>query len=260
MNAMPPDTPQPTLPAAAPAAGPPREGWAVGANRGVAWWGDGWRLFTRAPLIWIVITLIYAALMVGLSLLPVVGHIAATVLTPVLAAGVLLGCRALERGGELTVGHLFAAFGTHLGPLALLGVLYVVGWIVAFLLAAIVAGAAFGFGALSSMWTNDPMHMLGAFGLGALVMALLLLLIALPLLMAYWYAPALVALRGDQPFPSLGTSFTACVRNIPPFLLYGLLGIVFAFVATIPLGLGWLVLGPVFAASVYASYKDIFGD
>ena len=30
-------------------------------------------------------------------------------------------------------------------------------------------------------------------------------------------------------------------------------------VASIPLGLGWFVLGPVFAASVYASYKDIFG-
>ena len=36
-------------------------------------------------------------------------------------------------------------------------------------------------------------------------------------------------------------------------------GIVLAIVASIPFGLGWLVLGPVFAASVYASYKDIFG-
>ena len=29
-------------------------------------------------------------------------------------------------------------------------------------------------------------------------------------------------------------------------------------VATVPLGLGWLVLGPVMAASVYTSYRDIF--
>jgi len=28
--------------------------------------------------------------------------------------------------------------------------------------------------------------------------------------------------------------------------------------AAIPLGLGWLVLGPVLAASFYTSYKDIF--
>jgi hypothetical protein len=31
-----------------------------------------------------------------------------------------------------------------------------------------------------------------------------------------------------------------------------------AIVATIPLALGWLVLGPVLAATLYASYRDIF--
>ena len=45
-----------------------------------------------------------------------------------------------------------------------------------------------------------------------------------------------------------------------PMLVYSLLGLVFAIVASIPLGLGWLVLAPMFAASIYASYKDIFGE
>jgi uncharacterized membrane protein len=40
--------------------------------------------------------------------------------------------------------------------------------------------------------------------------------------------------------------------------VYGLLGLVYAIVASIPFLLGWLVLAPVFAASVYVSYKDIF--
>ncbi len=44
-----------------------------------------------------------------------------------------------------------------------------------------------------------------------------------------------------------------------PMFVYSLLGLVFAIVASIPLFLGWLVLAPVFAGSVYASYKDIFG-
>jgi hypothetical protein len=35
---------------------------------------------------------------------------------------------------------------------------------------------------------------------------------------------------------------------------------VLALVATIPIGLGWLVLGPVLATSVYTAYLDIFGD
>jgi hypothetical protein len=33
---------------------------------------------------------------------------------------------------------------------------------------------------------------------------------------------------------------------------------VLAIVASIPLGLGWLLLGPVIIASVYTSYRDIF--
>jgi len=45
---------------------------------------------------------------------------------------------------------------------------------------------------------------------------------------------------------------------VMPMLIYSLLGLVFAIVASIPFGLGWFVLLPVFAGSVYASYKDIF--
>jgi len=41
-------------------------------------------------------------------------------------------------------------------------------------------------------------------------------------------------------------------------LVYSVLGLAFAIVASIPFGLGWLVLAPVFAGSFYASYKDIF--
>ena len=41
----------------------------------------------------------------------------------------------------------------------------------------------------------------------------------------------------------------------------GLVGrLLLAFVASIPFGLGWLVLGPVIAASLYTSYRDIFFD
>ena len=31
-----------------------------------------------------------------------------------------------------------------------------------------------------------------------------------------------------------------------------------AIVATVPLLLGWLVLGPVMAASIYTAYRDIY--
>ncbi len=264
MNATPPEIPPssqaPIAPAITAAGAPPRDGWAVGANRGVAWWSEGWRLFTASPIVWIVITLLYVVLIICFHFIPFLGQIAATIFTPVLAGGVLLGCRALGRGGELSIGHLFAGFTTKLGPLVLLGVLYLAGEVLALLIAAGVGVAAFGLGGLSSVWSGDATRIFAALGVGALLIVLLLLLIAVPLLMAFWFAPALVTLRDDEPFAALRTSFVASIRNIPPFFVYGLLGIVFAIVATIPLGLGWLVLAPVMAASVYTSYKDIFGD
>jgi uncharacterized membrane protein len=89
---------------------------------------------------------------------------------------------------------------------------------------------------------------------------LVALLLAIPLLMAFWFAPALIVLRGEEPFAAMKASFNACLRNIPPFLVYGLVGLLFAILATIPLGLGWFVLAPVYVATIYASYKDIFGE
>ena len=53
-------------------------------------------------------------------------------------------------------------------------------------------------------------------------------------------------------------SFFACLKNIGSFLIYGIVWMLLAIVATIPLGLGWLVLGPMTIASVYTAYRDIF--
>jgi uncharacterized membrane protein len=43
-----------------------------------------------------------------------------------------------------------------------------------------------------------------------------------------------------------------------PFLLYGVITLVASFVASVPFFLGWLVLAPVLAASVYTAYRDIY--
>jgi uncharacterized membrane protein len=102
--------------------------------------------------------------------------------------------------------------------------------------------------------------MLGSLGLAILVGLLVFLLLYLPLVMAIWFAPALVVLRGVAPLDAMRLSFNGCMRNIVPFLLYGVVGVGLSIVATIPLLLGWLVLGPVTIASLYTSYCDIYED
>ena len=192
-----------------------------------------------------------------------IGSLATTLLAPVFAGGVLLGCRAIDRGGQLTVNHLFASFSERLGPLVIVGVLYLVGTIAIMVLVCGGLIATIGIGGFGALMTGDPFEagyaMLATLGIGALLAMLFGLLLGIPLMMAYWFAPALVVFRNDEPLAAMKTSFHASLVNMLPMFVYGLLGLVFAIVASIPFFLGWLVLAPVFAGSVYASYKDIFG-
>ena len=248
----------------APATPPPRRAGAVASGSGTAWWREGWRLFTASPGIWIAIAVLYLIIMVMLSFIPVLGSLASTLLAPVFAGGVLSGCRAQDRGGELRIEHLFGGFSDRLGPLMIVGLLYLIGTLAIVVVVGILLFAAVGVTGIGTLLTGDPLQAgvaaLAALGIGALFAVLLGLLLEIPLMMAFWFAPALVALRQDEPLAATKASFDACLRNMMPMLVYSLLGLVFAIVASIPLGLGWLVLAPVFAASIYASYKDIFGE
>jgi uncharacterized membrane protein len=239
----------------------------VDADRGLAWWSEAWRLFTPAAGVWILILILLFVLNLVLALVPLLGHVAGQLLFPIFAGGLMLGCRAIDRGEPLTVGHLFAGFGTRTGPLFIVGLIYTA---IAIAIALVVFGLLlvfFGAAIVNQLWhlqdLQDPLtvaSMLGNVALAILVGMLVFLLLYMPLLMAIWFAPALVVLRGIEPLEALRLSFNGSLRNIVPFLIYGLVGVVLAIVATIPLGLGWLVLGPVTIASIYTSYCDIYED
>ncbi|MES9846088.1 MAG: BPSS1780 family membrane protein, partial [Candidatus Sedimenticola sp. 6PFRAG5] len=81
-----------------------------------------------------------------------------------------------------------------------------------------------------------------------------------PLLMAYWFAPALVALDGVSAVTAMKLSFLGCLKNILPFLVYGLATTVLGLLAAIPFFLGLLVFVPVITASIYTGYRDIYFD
>jgi uncharacterized membrane protein len=95
-------------------------------------------------------------------------------------------------------------------------------------------------------------------GMTMLLAVLIMLALSIPLYMALWFSYPLIVLNDFGVGQALKTSFFACLKNILPFLLYGILMFLIAIVASIPLGLGWLLLGPVLLASLYTSYRDIF--
>jgi uncharacterized membrane protein len=53
-------------------------------------------------------------------------------------------------------------------------------------------------------------------------------------------------------------SFAAGSKNLLPMVIFGVFLVVALFFAMLPVGMGLLLLLPVFSGAVYASYRDIF--
>lgn len=242
---LPQETPQPEPGPAAPRA--------VDAARAVDWLREGWQLFMKNPGVWLAIGVIALIVLLALNFVPVLGPLAANLVGPVLAAGMLGGARALARGEELRVEQLFAGFRENGGNLLMLGVAAMIGALLIGLLAAGIVGGGAMTGAMMGHGAGVGVAA-GGLMLGMLVM----LVAAVPFAMALWFAPALVAFRGMAAMDAIKASFGASLKNAGAFLVLLVLLVVLSFIAALPAGLGFVLLLPVLAATSYASYVDVF--
>jgi uncharacterized membrane protein len=236
----------------------PNQPRTVDGAHGVTWWTDAWDLFMKNVAIWIVLGLILFIILIVLAVIPIVGQLASALLLPVFVGSWMMAAQKLEGGGTLEAGDLFSAFkGDKVTPLIVVGALFLAMMVVIFVVMGVL-----GFGGAMGMMAGGAMHsargMMAGFGVGMLAMLVGFILFFL-VTMALWFAPPLVALRGVAPIDAMRLSFAASLKNVVPFLLWSLIYIVASIVATIPIFLGWLVLGPVLMLTVYVSYKDVFG-
>ena len=230
---------------------------------GVAWIKEGYGYFKMNPWVWIGMILLGLVVMVGVGAvggllaaifppLGVVLFIGFYLLTPVFSAGFILACYELYQGEKFGVGALFSGFRNNLGGLLGLGVLYTIAYV-------IIMGVVMG-SMMMLMGSQGNLMMGEGSPLALLLYNLLVMALSIPVMMAIWFAPALVAIHGVSPLKAMGMSLKGCLRNVWPFTLYGLVGFVLAIVATIPFGLGWFVLVPVMTGSIFAGYREIFTE
>ncbi|TMH97959.1 MAG: hypothetical protein E6H39_11060 [Betaproteobacteria bacterium] len=231
------------------------EGHSVPAGHGWTWIAGAWKLFKRQPGIWVSIAIIAIVIFIAYYFMRAFGSILGILLTPVFTAGVVIGAKSLDEGRKLEIAHLFAGFTNRFGALIAVGAIYL-----ALLLAIVVVSARVTGVSVSVMLGASPD--LASATIGEIISILLAWLIALglmvPVFMAVWFAPPLAVFNELGAFDALKASFVGCLKNIVPFLIYGLILLGFAVLASIPLCLGWLVLAPVIAASIYTSYRDIY--
>jgi uncharacterized membrane protein/ribosomal protein L32 len=228
----------------------------VSAGNGFKWIGKGWWHFTQSPISWIAVLIVWLVLTFVVSLIPFLGALAVNILTPVLIAGLMIGCSEQDHGEDFTVSHLFSGFANNGGQAIMVGVFYLI-----FMILFVVGFVALMFGnigEIAAQQANPEAMAMMVMSPSFLIAILVASLLFIPVMMAYLFAPALVALDDMSAWEAMKASFMGCLKNILPLFLYSLAAIGLSILGIITFGLGMLVVSPILIGAIYAAYRDIF--
>ena len=110
------------------------------ASRGWHWIVQAARLLRRRPMVWLTLHVMVLLVGAALTSIPVLGPMMFALVTPVLMAGLMFGCRDLEAGRELELKHLLRGFQHEPAPLVTIGGVYLSGQVVGRGFAVLVGG------------------------------------------------------------------------------------------------------------------------
>jgi hypothetical protein len=246
----------------------------VEARTGSKWVRQGIRVFWKQPIAMSGLFFLFMAIMSLSALLPIVGSFIALTLLPAATLGLMAASREVDLGKFpmptiLTIA--FRASKERKRDMAILGLLYALGFVGVMGISALMDGGGFAKlylvgGKLDAETIMDPNFQ------NAMWLSLLLYM---PLSMVFWHAPALVHWHGVPALKSLFFSTVACLRNWRAFLVFGLMWtVVFmstALILSLVSGLmgdgelvsmtllpAMLMLAAMFFCSVYFSFRDCF--
>lgn len=225
------------------------------------WVTAAWVLFKQSVGIFIGIFLITMLVTAVARSIPMLGDIISSLLMPVFAGGLIYTCKQLDRHAKIEFEMIFQGFRENLSELITLGAIYLGLLFAAFIPAAIIliisTGSADVF--IELMNSSDYSDLANAeTAMAALLGFLIFMLLACPVFMAYYFAPALIMDKGMKAWPAMKLSFSACLMNILPLTWFSLIIFALAIIAAIPLFLGYIVLIPVLMITSYTSYSSIF--
>ena len=247
---------------------------AVPARTGLSWVRLGLQTFMRRPLALAGLFLLYMLTLSLLSRLPLIGNLLALALPPAMTLGLMAATREAVAGKFPMPSVLASAFRAgreRLRAMALLGLIYALGFMAMLGISALFDGGAFAQLYLGEVALTQEV-MLNEDFQSAMWIGLL---IYLPLSMLFWHAPALVHWQGISPLKSLFFSLLACWQNrgaltlfmlgwMGVFMLAGLvislLGALLGspdLLATLLFATA-LTLAAMFLSSIYFTFRDSF--
>lgn len=229
------------------------------------WLKEGLRMFMAYPRPWALMAIVsFCMLFVAGAMfgpIPIFGPMLAPVLLVLLVAGMLYAAQTQAQGQAPRFGMLWEGARTHLGNLVLLGVFFSLPLILISLLSLLVMGGGLMFGAILSLFGSTMHGWMTAMGtvLGAVfTTGIAFLVVWSAMLLALWFAPALIMYGDANPLEALKLSWRASMHNLGAMVLLFVVLYVLGAIAMFPAGLGMIVLIPVIVGSLHAAYRDIF--
>jgi uncharacterized membrane protein len=217
----------------------------VPALRALAWYAEAMRLWKRGPATFAGLSFVTLIASIAFEPIPVLGFVAANVIAPLLATGMLYASLAADRGEGPRMKHVLAVFAAPANAQA------------AVVLAGLVAFAAEAFAALelaganlflpSTDMANLPMRVIVAIYVAGMVASL-------PLT----FVPFAALFDGEGLRSAFAASTRGFARNVPALALYAGISFLLLLIGLATMGVGLVLVLPWITAASYAAWKDIF--
>ena len=219
---------------------------AVPWHHALAWYEDAMRLFKRAPVTWAVLAVVTVVTEVVLKTVPGVGTLLSQLVTPLVACGLVYGAAATDRGSTPSLRDAILAFKAPLHAIAAV----IASALVAFIAEAF---AAWWIADVNLFDSGSSSTELSAAAVGGILA--LGILASLPVMFVVFH----VLFEHVRPAPAFAASWKAFVLNTMPLLVYSAASMVLLGFGLATFGLGLALALPLWAASSYVAWKDIFG-
>lgn len=230
------------------------------AGAGIAWIRKAFDIFAQNAGVWLGMTFSIFVVPIILCTTPVVNVLAIFIVT-LFIGGLIKTAAIQERGDYIEFEHLFSAFRTHMLPLIILTLLYIVG-IVGLFIFSMLALVGLSFSNFLGIWAAiDSMGTQASASWTVLLFMSIACVFMMALSMSFWFAPALIVLHDVSPFKAIKMSVQASVTNWRAILVFGVMA---CFLGTILMmftfGIVFIVSIPVMLLIYYTSYRDIWTD
>lgn len=227
----------------------------VSASRAPIWLSKGWKFFRLDPVKWSIQGIICLALAVVLHWVPILGALVFALISPALLGGLMYSAWRAYKFKSFEIPHLFyplTAEDKRIDILILGGLLIVI-YMVLYILGSSLIGSYLET-AESSGWIVAILTP----SAGMLLSLFAVVSIGLVVFMIMAYAIPLVVFTDTAALSAIRGAITAILKNFLPALLFAALVFGLSIAASLPFGLGLIVLLPVVGSALLVAFTETF--